>query len=385
MNWSKSYVYAGSRLLSTITKSGSSELTEYHHPDRLGTKLVTDSTANTAKSQSTLPFGALISAETQATTNQKFTLYDRSGVTGLDYAVNRTYNSGQSRFTQVDPIGIGASSIGDPQSLNMFAYTQNDPVDFVDPTGENLQGPYDPFGIAYYVDGILTTANHAWGILNSGSGFINFHNVAGLEVVESVVHYENVRVVFNQSFHYQGRGDDLDKIYGTPACDVSSYDELNKNQKSLIGSNAFSNLSQLQKAVFVNITGALLKAGASFLGLGLSSVESDRILFKAGTTGNFQKSIRAGTKSKPKRFNKTSLLERIFNRGHKGMRKFVTRQNVAANSLQVGFGKKGAFADIDLWNPQKEFGKHQKEVRYNRRNKAKTPHFYLAKKLGNCK
>ena len=135
MNWAKSYIYAGSRLLSTITKSGSSELTEYHHPDRLGTKLVTDSTANTAKSQSTLPFGALIPAETQATTNQKFTSYDRSGATGLDYAVNRTYNSGQSRFTQVDPIGMASASIGDPQSLNMFAYTQNNPVDFVDPSG----------------------------------------------------------------------------------------------------------------------------------------------------------------------------------------------------------------------------------------------------------
>jgi len=147
MNWSKSYIYAGSRLLSTITKSGSSELTEYHHPDRLGTKLVTDTTANTAKSQATLPFGALISAETQATTNQKFTSYDRSGATGLDYAVNRTYNSGQSRFTQVDPIGMASASIGDPQSLNMFAYTQNNPVDFIDPSGLFLAAPEDDGGV----------------------------------------------------------------------------------------------------------------------------------------------------------------------------------------------------------------------------------------------
>ena len=138
MNWSKSYIFAGSRLLSTITKSGSSELTEYHHPDRLGTKLVTDTVANTAKSQSTLPFGALISAETQATTNQKFTSYDRSGATGLDYAVNRTYNSGQSRFTQVDPIEMGDSDLGNPQSQNLFAYTRNNPIDFNDPSGLKL-------------------------------------------------------------------------------------------------------------------------------------------------------------------------------------------------------------------------------------------------------
>ena len=135
MSWSKSYVYAGSRLLSTIKKNGASELTEYQHPDRLGTKLITDTTANTAKSQATLPFGALINAETDATSNQRFTSYDRSGATGLDYAINRTYNSGQSRFTQVDPIGMASADPGDPQSLNMFAYTQNNPVDFVDPSG----------------------------------------------------------------------------------------------------------------------------------------------------------------------------------------------------------------------------------------------------------
>ena len=135
LSWAKSYIYAGSRLLSTITKSGTSEVTEYHHPDRLGTKLITDTTANTAKEQATLPFGTSIDAETTGTSNQRFTSYDRSESTGLDYAVNRTYNSGQSRFTQVDPIGMDSASIGDPQSLNMYAYVKNNPIDFVDPTG----------------------------------------------------------------------------------------------------------------------------------------------------------------------------------------------------------------------------------------------------------
>ena len=135
LSWAKSYIYAGSRLLSTITKSGTSEVTEYHHPDRLGTKLITNTVANTAKEQATLPFGTSIDAETQATSNQRFTSYDRSESTGLDYAVNRTYNSGQSRFTQVDPIGMASADIGNPQSMNLFAYVENNPVDFIDPSG----------------------------------------------------------------------------------------------------------------------------------------------------------------------------------------------------------------------------------------------------------
>ncbi len=75
------------------------------------------------------------SSGTGAPSNQRFTSYDRSEDTGLDYAVNRTYNSGQSRFTTVDPIGMASASIGDPQSLNLFAYVTNNPVDFVDPSG----------------------------------------------------------------------------------------------------------------------------------------------------------------------------------------------------------------------------------------------------------
>jgi RHS repeat-associated protein len=60
--------------------------------------------------------------------------YDRSDATGLDYAVNRFYSSHQGG-TQVDPIGIGAASLSDPQTLNMYAYCANDPINNVDPEG----------------------------------------------------------------------------------------------------------------------------------------------------------------------------------------------------------------------------------------------------------
>lgn len=59
----------------------------------------------------------------------------RSPGTGLDYAVNRHYDPRQGRFTQVDPIGMGGSSPSDPQSLNLYAYCGNDPVNSIDPSG----------------------------------------------------------------------------------------------------------------------------------------------------------------------------------------------------------------------------------------------------------
>jgi RHS repeat-associated protein len=134
----KSYVYAGSRLVSTARNyGGATEAMTYHHPDRLGTGLITDDGYGYERN-STLPFGQAFS-ETSSQTNQPFTSYDRSTSTGLDYAVNRTYSQGQSRFTQVDPIGMAATQLGNPQSNNLYGYVQNMPADFVDPTGLNME------------------------------------------------------------------------------------------------------------------------------------------------------------------------------------------------------------------------------------------------------
>ncbi len=137
--YSKSYIYAGSRLFMTATKASSTtETKEFHHPDRLGTQLVTDGATGTSFRQSTMPFGTAISTETTGNTNQVFTSYDRSSTTGLDYAQNRTYSKGQSRFTQVDPIAMASASLGNPQSNNLYAYVQNMPTDYIDPSGLNI-------------------------------------------------------------------------------------------------------------------------------------------------------------------------------------------------------------------------------------------------------
>jgi RHS repeat-associated protein len=134
--WSKTYIYLGARLLSTLTTNGSgSEFVQYHHPDRLGTRLVTNAQDTTYFEQVALPFGTALNAESTGSTNRRFTSYDRSSATGLDYANNRQYDSQQGRFTQVDPIGMNAASLTDPQSLNMYSYVGNDPVNRMDPTG----------------------------------------------------------------------------------------------------------------------------------------------------------------------------------------------------------------------------------------------------------
>ncbi|MFZ0063268.1 MAG: RHS repeat-associated core domain-containing protein [Pyrinomonadaceae bacterium] len=69
----------------------------------------------------------------------RFTSYERDA-NGGDDAMMRKYQSSSSRFNQPDPYD-GSYNLTDPQSLNRYAYVQNDPVNFVDPSGLNIENP----------------------------------------------------------------------------------------------------------------------------------------------------------------------------------------------------------------------------------------------------
>jgi RHS repeat-associated protein len=161
--YSKSYVYAGDRLLSTATNVSGSEAVEFQHPDSLGTKLVTKPSASSSYEQSTLPFGIALNAESTGYSNQTFTSYDRSAGSGLDYAVNRTYSSGQGRFTQVDPAQDG---------LNLYAYAGNDPINHTDSSGLKMSWN----NTTCYIDGIEASCSMAFSLVDSGAAVIGPEN-----------------------------------------------------------------------------------------------------------------------------------------------------------------------------------------------------------------
>jgi RHS repeat-associated protein len=134
--WTKGYVYLGNRLLSMLSPNGSGgETVQYQHPDRLGTRLVTNPATGGSFEQVTLPFGTALSAESTGSTNRRFTSYDRNDALNLDYAVNRQYDPQQGRFTQVDPIGMKSVDLSSPQTLNLYAYCSNDPINRTDADG----------------------------------------------------------------------------------------------------------------------------------------------------------------------------------------------------------------------------------------------------------
>ena len=121
------YISSGGRMVAKIEGG----VTQYFLNDRLSVRVVMDTSGTVLGRQGHLPFGEEIGAS-GSNDKHKFTSYERDNESGTDYAVNRQYEQNLGRFMRVDP---AAGSISNPQSLNRFVYTQNDPINQVDPQG----------------------------------------------------------------------------------------------------------------------------------------------------------------------------------------------------------------------------------------------------------
>lgn len=128
---SRGYVYGAGGGLLAILQGG----VQWVHQDPVtkGQRL-TDAAGNVTSTVDVDPWGG----ETARSNNslaqpRKYTTYERDG-SGNDQAMFRQYHGYWHRFDQPDPYD-GSYNLTDPQSLNRYAYTQNDPVNFVDPSG----------------------------------------------------------------------------------------------------------------------------------------------------------------------------------------------------------------------------------------------------------
>jgi RHS repeat-associated protein len=115
--------------------------------DHLGTpRMIFDQTGSLANvsRHDYLPFGEEVPSNLRAgvpgypasdNVRQKFTQYERDTESGLDFAQARYYASVQGRFTSVDPLQDSAKPAV-PQSWNRYSYVMNNPLVYIDPTGE---------------------------------------------------------------------------------------------------------------------------------------------------------------------------------------------------------------------------------------------------------
>jgi RHS repeat-associated protein len=130
--WTRGYVYLGSQLLAVQSNDA---VTWVHQDPVTKSQRATDINGNGVSSATVDvdPWGGETSRSAGAFQPHKFTSYERDG-NASDEAMMRRYNRWWSRFDQPDPAD-SSYDLTNPQSLNRYAYTGGDPVNFVDPSG----------------------------------------------------------------------------------------------------------------------------------------------------------------------------------------------------------------------------------------------------------
>jgi RHS repeat-associated protein len=150
------YLYdaLGQMAVEYSTEPPSSTGSSYLFADMLGSvRTITNDVGAVVECYDYLPFGRMLGsgvggrgscypdppdANYDSRAPQKFTGKERDAETGLDYFLARYYSASQGRFTSTDPVIITPERLRDPQPLNAYAYVRNNPLKFIDPTGEIL-------------------------------------------------------------------------------------------------------------------------------------------------------------------------------------------------------------------------------------------------------
>jgi RHS repeat-associated protein len=129
--WQRGYVYLGGQLVAVQQQNA----VYWVHQDPLAkSKRVTNSSGNVVSTVELDPWGGNTNRNNNdAFQPHKFNNYERDG-NASDEAMFRRYNRWWSKFDQPDPYD-GSYDLSDPQSFNRYAYVQNDPVNFIDPSG----------------------------------------------------------------------------------------------------------------------------------------------------------------------------------------------------------------------------------------------------------
>ena len=122
------YAYAGGPL--ELDRSGA---TNWYLTDTLGSvRLVTDSTGASPATYAYSAFGSTRASTGTLANEVRFTGERTDTESGLEFLRARTYDPSTGTFLQRDTWGITAT---DSQSIDAYAYTANNPVNAVDPSG----------------------------------------------------------------------------------------------------------------------------------------------------------------------------------------------------------------------------------------------------------
>jgi len=138
------YIYFGGQRLARIDRP--SGTVHYYFSDHLGSaSVITDSAGNVQQRDYYYPYGGIVAAVGSDPNHYKFTGKERDSESNLDEFGARYYSSNIGRFMTPDwaarPIAVPYAVFGDPQTLNLYSYVENGPINRADADG-HWQGPY---------------------------------------------------------------------------------------------------------------------------------------------------------------------------------------------------------------------------------------------------
>ena len=146
------YYYANNEL---VGKKEGGAMSYYHNDHLGGTHVVTDGNGNEVTEERTRykPFGGIISG---GESRNLYTGQEWDASTGQYYYGARYYNPELRRFAQAD---THLQNVYDPQILNRYTYTRNNPLKYIDPTGHDIVC-FQVDAEASYLLGVTGTANN---------------------------------------------------------------------------------------------------------------------------------------------------------------------------------------------------------------------------------
>jgi RHS repeat-associated protein len=117
----------------------------YYFSDELGTaSVITNAAGTITEDEDFYPWGGELQFINSDSNHYKYGGHERDSETSLDYMLARYYSNPLGRFLTPDwagkPITVPYANFGNPQSLNLYSYTQNNPTTLGDADGHQC-GP----------------------------------------------------------------------------------------------------------------------------------------------------------------------------------------------------------------------------------------------------
>ena len=235
-NCIRDYIYIGHRLIAEYRPQ--EEKYYYYMQDNTNSvRMITDDNGTVIYSAAYGPYGDNLKTWTSTYDPAlKYSSKQREGWSDIDYFGARYYDNATFRFTSPDPITLNKERTYKPWLLNLYAYTRNNPMSFVDSDGRiegmsfgHTREQYDKINPSEFREAMSIPLIVAGGVVVGGTGaWIGWtYGPAAISVIKALL--LRARVFYDTQ---------LDEILGKPVIEILRlfrYKKINAVPQEKIG------------------------------------------------------------------------------------------------------------------------------------------------------